>query len=72
VCVLSLSIFASTQVFYFFNISILKIENNEMGGTCSAYGEGRDVYRVLLENLKEMRPLGRPRRRWEDIIKADL
>jgi len=25
-----------------------KIEKNEMGGVCSAYGEGRGVYRVLL------------------------
>jgi hypothetical protein len=30
--------------------------------------KGRGVYRVLVG----MRPLGRPRRRWEDNIKADL
>jgi hypothetical protein len=24
------------------------IENNEMGGACSAYGEDRDVYRILV------------------------
>jgi hypothetical protein len=34
-----------------------KIEKNEMGGACSAYG-GRDVYRVLVGT-----PEGRPRRR---------
>jgi hypothetical protein len=34
--------------------------------------EGRDVYRVLLGKLKRKRPLGRPRRRWEDNIKMDI
>jgi len=27
-----------------------KIEKNEMGGACSAYGEKRDVYRILVGN----------------------
>jgi hypothetical protein len=35
-------------------------------------GEGRNVYRVLVGKTKEKRPLGRPRRRWEDGIKMDL
>jgi hypothetical protein len=35
-------------------------------------GEGRNVYRVLVGKLKGKRPLGRPRRRWEDGIKMDL
>jgi hypothetical protein len=35
-------------------------------------GEGRGVYRVLVGNLEEKRPLGRPRRRWEDNIKRNL
>ena len=35
-------------------------------------GEGRVVYRVLVGKLEEKRPLGRPRRRWEDYIKMDL
>jgi hypothetical protein len=48
-----------------------KIEN-EMGEACSAYGEGRGVYRVLVGNLEGKRPLERPRRRLEDNIKADL
>jgi hypothetical protein len=30
------------------------------------------VYRVLVGKLEEKRPLGRPRRRWEDNIKMDL
>jgi len=35
-------------------------------------GERRDVYRVLVEKPKRNRPLGKPRRRWEDNIKMDL
>jgi hypothetical protein len=36
-----------------------KVEKNEMGGACSADVEGRRVYRVLWENLRERGP-------WED------
>jgi hypothetical protein len=43
-----------------------------MGGACSAYGEGRGMYRVLIGKPEEKRLLGRPRRRWEDNIKTDL
>jgi hypothetical protein len=31
-----------------------------MGGTCSAYGEERGVYRVLVRKHVEKRPLGDP------------
>ena len=35
-------------------------------------GEGRRVNRVLVGKPEGKRPLGRPRRRWEDNIKMDL
>ena len=35
-------------------------------------GEDRGVHRVLVEKPEGRRPLGRPRRRWEDNIKMDL
>ena len=35
-------------------------------------GEGRGVYRVLVGKPVGKRPLGRPRRRWDDNIKIDL
>jgi len=35
-------------------------------------GERRGVYRVLVEKPEGKRPLGRPRRKWEDNIKMDL
>jgi hypothetical protein len=34
-------------------------------------GERRGVYRVLMGKPWGKRPLGRPRRRWEDNIKMD-
>ena len=49
-----------------------KIEKNEMGGACSAYGERRSVYRVLVGNPEGKRPLGKPRRRWKNNINMDL
>jgi hypothetical protein len=35
-------------------------------------GEGGGVYRVLVGKPEGRRPLGRPRRRWEDNIRMDL
>jgi len=35
-------------------------------------GEMRGVYRVLVRKLEGRRPIGRPRRRWEDNIKMDI
>ena len=35
-------------------------------------GEGRGVHRVLMGKPEGKRPLGRPRRRWEDNIKMDI
>jgi len=34
--------------------------------------EGRSVYRILVGKPRGKRPLGRPRRRWEDNIMMDL
>jgi len=47
-----------------------KIEKNEMGGACGAYGGGE--HRVLVGKPEGKRPLGRPRRTWEDSIMMDL
>jgi hypothetical protein len=49
-----------------------KIEKNETGWTCSSFGEGRLVYRILVGKPEGMRPLTRPRHRWEDNIKMDF
>jgi hypothetical protein len=43
-----------------------------MGGAFSADRDERCVYRVLVGKPEGKRPLGRPRRRWEDNIKMDI
>ena len=45
---------------------------NVMGGACGVYGEGRGVHRFLVGKPEGKRPLGRPRRRWEDNIKMGV
>jgi len=41
-------------------------------GHVARMGESRGAYRVLMGKPKGKRPLGRPRRRWEDDMKMDL
>jgi hypothetical protein len=41
-------------------------------GHVARIGESRGIYRVLVGKPEGKRPLGRPRRRWEDNIKMDL
>ena len=41
-------------------------------GHVARMGEGRGVHRVLVVKPEGKRPLGRPRRRWEDNIKMDF
>ena len=41
-------------------------------GHVARMGERGGVYRVLVGKPEEKRPLGKPRRRWEDNIKMDL
>ena len=43
-----------------------------MGWARNTYGERRGAYRVLVGKPEGKRPLGRPRRRWEDNIKMVL
>jgi hypothetical protein len=41
-------------------------------GHVARMGEERKVYKVLVRKPEGKRPLGRPRRRWEDWIRIDL
>jgi hypothetical protein len=43
-----------------------------MGEACGTYVGKRGAYRVLVERPEGKKPLGKPRRRWEDNIKKDL
>jgi len=41
-------------------------------GHVARMGAIRNAYNILLGNSEGKRPLGRPRRRWEDNIKMNL
>jgi len=42
-----------------------------MGGACSTYGWEESCKHGLARKSEERRPLGKPRHKWEDIIKMD-
>ena len=48
------------------------IRNMRWAGHVARMGEGRGVHKVLVGKPEGNRPLGRPRRRWEDNIEMDL
>ena len=50
----------------------VRIEKNDVGGNVARIGERRNLERDLLRKPEGKRPIGRPRRRWEDNIKMDL
>jgi hypothetical protein len=51
---------------------VTKSRRMRWAGHVARMGEERGVYRVLVEKPERKRPLGRPRRRWENNIKMDL
>jgi len=51
---------------------VIKSRRMRWAGHVVCTGKGRGVYRVLMGKPEGRRPLGRPRRRWEDNIKIDL
>jgi hypothetical protein len=53
-------------------IRVTKSVRMRWAGHVARMGEGRGAYRILVGRPEGRRPLGRPRRRWEDNIKMDL
>ena len=53
-------------------VRVIKSRRMRWAGHVARMGEGRGVYRVLVGKPEGKRPLGRPRRRWEDNIKVNL
>ena len=50
----------------------LSSQENRWAGHEARMGESRGAYRILVGKPEGWRPLGKPRRRWEDDIKMDL
>jgi hypothetical protein len=53
-------------------IPVIKSRRMRWEGHVAHMGEKRGAYRILVGRPKGRRPLGRPRRRWEDNIKINL
>ena len=53
-------------------VRVVKSRRMRWAGNVAHVGEGRGVHRVLVGKPEGKRPLGRPRRRWEDNIKMDI
>jgi hypothetical protein len=53
-------------------VMVIKARRMRWAGHVACMGEVRGTYNILVERSEGRRPLGRPRRRWEDNIKMDL
>ena len=53
-------------------VRVIKSRRMRWARHVARIGEGRGVYRVLVGKPERKRPLGRPRRRWENNIRMDL
>jgi hypothetical protein len=53
-------------------VRVIKSRRMRWTGHVARMGKGRSACRVLVGRPEGKRPLGRPRRRWEDNIKLDL
>jgi hypothetical protein len=53
-------------------VRVIKSRRMRWAGHVARIGEERGAYRVLVGRHKGKRPLGRPRRRWENNIRMDL
>jgi hypothetical protein len=51
---------------------VIKSRRMRLAGQVARMEEGRAVYRSLVGKPESKRPVGRPRRRWEDNIKMDV
>jgi hypothetical protein len=53
-------------------IRVIKSRIMRCAGHVARMGEWRGTYRILVGRPEGRRPIGRPRRRWEDNIKMDF
>jgi len=52
-------------------VRVIKSRRMRWAGHVARMGQRRGAYRILVRKPEGRRPLGRPRRRWEDNIKID-
>jgi len=62
-----INLYSSPNIF-----RVIKSKRMRYEGHVARMGESRSVYRVLVMKPEGKRPLGRPRRKWDDNIKMDL
>ena len=60
-------LYCSTNTF-----RVIKLRRMRWVGHVARMGDRRGEHRVLVGKTERKRPLGRPRRRWEDNINTDL
>jgi hypothetical protein len=53
-------------------VRVIKARRMRWAGHVARMGEVKGAYNILVGRPEGRRPLGRPRRRWEDNIKMDL
>jgi hypothetical protein len=53
-------------------VRVIKSRRMRWAGHVARMWEGRGVHRVLVGRPEGKRPVGRPRRRWDDNIKLDV
>ena len=53
-------------------VRVIKSRRLRWAGKVAKMEEGRSAFKILTSKSTGKRPLGRPRRRWEDNIRMDL
>ena len=61
------SLYCSVNIF-----RVIKSRRLEWAAHVARMDEGRSAFKILTGKPTGKRPLGRPRRRWEDNIRMDL
>ena len=53
-------------------VRVINTRRSRWAGNVARMEEGRSAFKILTGRPTGKRPLGRPRRRWEDNIRMDL
>jgi hypothetical protein len=59
--------YALTKSFFEYHV-----KKNGVGGACSTYGVEERYIHDFGGEFERIKPVGRPRRKWEDNVKMDL